>query len=87
MAKRVKWEYNEEYGYEYVSLGTVSSPMTMIVNSPSVDTQNRWRVYTCYNRSERFFKASAPAKRYCLREAKKFHKLVGTQLTELERGE
>ena len=82
MAKRVKWKtdkYTE--GYEAVLAGNHQlfiehvegeSDFTPIICTPD-------GMY----RSIRPFKSLSVAKRYCIREAKKLHKAVGTQLDQL----
>lgn len=84
MAKRVKWESEMGSLDEIAVLGNGCYHISLVVNMPHPHWEDMWRTFSCRTEKARFFKCSMSAKRHAIREALKLHKLVGTQLTQLE---
>ena len=73
MAKRVKWERQKYMVFANLKVDALVIDLLL----PDV-----YMVDLCFCPKRRFTTLKA-AQRYCIREAKKLHKVVGTQLDQL----
>ena len=86
MAKRVKWVKSQMSNGDLYYTVIIAKTLELEVDCRIDGTfWGNVSVEGCFHRKQ--FKKLESAKRYCIREALKLHKLVGTQLTELERGQ